>query len=123
MQLSRLEDIKLYEITRTILPDGDPSETFDEGTTYQAIVQYLDDSVSAAIYGANVSKTYRIETLHNELEHLLLPKISNKPDNLSNYIIEYLNNKFKILRVTPKYIDMSWRQLWKTQIFIGNLKS
>ena len=109
MQLSRLEDIKLYEITRTILPDGDPSETFDEGTTYQAIVQYLDDSVSAAIYGANVSKTYRIETLHNELEHLLLPKISNKPDNLSNYIIEYLNNKFKILRVTPKYIDMSWR--------------
>lgn len=110
MRLIRLEDIKLFAIvSRNNLPDGDPSEQLDEGTPYQAIVQYLDDSVSVAIYGANVNKTYRIETLHNELEKFLLPKINNEPDNLSNYLIEYNGNKMKLLRVTPKYIDISWR--------------
>lgn len=110
MRLIRLEDIKLFTIvSRNTLPDGDPSNQLDEGKSYQAIIQYLDDSVSVAIYGANVNKTYRIETLHNELEKFLLPKINNKPDNLSNYLIEYDGNKMKLLRVTPKYIDISWR--------------
>jgi hypothetical protein len=109
MRMIRLENITLYKVTKTILPDGDPSEEYDEGTPYQAIVQYLDDSVAAAIYGANVYKTYRIETLHNELEKLLLPKINNSSDNLSNYLIGYNTGKFTIRRVTPKYIDIGWR--------------
>ena len=109
MLIRRLEDVTLYKLLKSSLPDGDNSEQYDEGTPYQAIVQYLDDSVATAIYGANVSKTYRIATLHLELEKFLLPKINNKIDNLSKYLIEYNGNKFIIRRVTPKYIDIGWR--------------
>ena len=45
----------------------------------------------------------------NELEKYLLPKINNSADNLSNYLVAYEGNKFALKRVTPKYIDISWR--------------
>lgn len=109
MRVSRLEDITLYKVYKGTKPDGDPNENYEKVDDYQVIVQYLDDSVSTEMYGANVSKTYRIESIRNELEQLLLPKINNKEDNLSTYLIEYKQNKFAIQRVTPKYIDMMWR--------------
>lgn len=109
MRLIRLEDVALYKVVKSTKPDGDPTEEYEKVDDYQAIVQYLDDSVSTEMYGANVSKTYRIETVHNTMEESLLPKINNKDDNLSKYLIEYKQNKFAIQRVTPKYIDMMWR--------------
>lgn len=110
MKLVRLEDIILYKILgRTTLPDGERTEQLDEGTPYQALVEYLDDEVAAATYGADITKVQRIATVRNQLEHLLLPKVRNKEDNISNYIVEYKNNKFSILRVTPRYIDIKWR--------------
>lgn len=109
MRLIDLEKITLYHVTKGTAPDGDPTEIYQKVQEYDAGVQYLDDSVSASIYGAEVTKTYRVSSLHSNLEKTLLPKINNNPDNLSNYLIEYLDNKFKIQRVTPKYIDMSWR--------------
>ena len=109
MRIIDLEDVTLYEVIKGTRPDGDPTENYNEIDTYEAGVQYLDDSVAASIYGANVNKTYRVSSLHFDLEKYLLPKINNSPDNLSNYLIGYLGNKFKLERVTPKYIDMSWR--------------
>lgn len=110
MRLVRLQKIILYKILgRTTLPDGERAEQFDEGTPYQALIEYLDDEVSAATYGADITKVQRIATIRNELEHLLLPKVNNTEDNISKYIIEYKNNKFSILRVTPRYIDIKWR--------------
>lgn len=109
MRIIDLENVTLYEVTKGTKPDGDPTESHNEINTYEARVQYLDDSVAASIYGANVNKTYRVSSLHFDLEKYLLPKINNSPDNLSNYLIGYLGNKFKLERVTPKYIDMSWR--------------
>lgn len=109
MRLIRLEEVTLHNIIKITKPDGDPDEQFDAISKYQVSVQYLDDSVAAAIYGANVSKTYRISSLNKDLEKLLLPKISNEKDNLTKYCIEYKGNKFNIQRVTPKYIDMIWR--------------
>lgn len=110
MKLVRLQDIILYKILgRTTLPDGERTEKLDEGTPYQALVEYLDDEVAAATYGADVTKVQRIATIHNTLENLLLPKVHNKEDNVSNYIIDYKGNKFSILRVTPRYIDIKWR--------------
>lgn len=109
MRLVRLEDVILYNIIKTTKPDGDPDELFKKVDTYQVSVQYLDDSISAAIYGANVSKTYRISSLNKDLESLLLPTIDNNEDNLTKYCIEYKGNKFNLQRVTPKYIDMIWR--------------
>lgn len=109
MRIIDLENVTLYKVTKGTKPDGDPTESHNEINTYEAGVQYLDDSVAASIYGANVNKTYRVSSLHSDLEKYLLPKINNSPDNLSNYLIGYLGNKFKLERVTPKYIDMSWR--------------
>lgn len=109
MRLIRLEEITLYNITKTTKPDGDPDEQFTEVAKYQVSVQYLDDSVAAAIYGANVNKTYRISSLNKDLEEKLLPTISNNKDNLTKYCIEYKGHKFNLQRVTPKYIDMIWR--------------
>lgn len=109
MRLTRLEKVTLYEVTKGVKPDGDPTEDYELISEYDAGVQYLDDSVAASVYGANVTKTYRVSSLHSEIEKYLLPRINNSQDNLSNYLIEYLGNKFKIERVTPKYLDMSWR--------------
>jgi len=104
-----LEKVTLYKLIKGTKRDGDPSESYEKIKEYDSGVQYLDDSVAASIYGAEVTKTYRVSSLHFALEQFLLPKINNNPDNLSNYLIDYLGNKFKIQRVTPKYIDMSWR--------------
>lgn len=109
MRLIDLEKVTLYNLIKSTKKDGDPEESYEKVEEYDAGVQYLDDSVAASIYGAEVTKTYRVSTLHFGLEQFLLPKINNNPDNLSKYLIEYLGNKFKIERVTPKYIDMSWR--------------
>lgn len=110
MRLVRLQEIILYKILgRTTLPDGERTEQLDEGTPYQALVEYLDDEVAHAIYGADITKVQRLGTIHNELENILLPKINNNDDNISKYIIEYKGNKFSILRVTPKFIDIKWR--------------
>jgi hypothetical protein len=109
LRLIDLEKVTLYNLTKSTRKDGDPEESYDKISDYDAGVQYLDDSVAASIYGAEVTKTYRVSSLHFGLEQFLLPKINNNPDNLSKYLIEYLGNKFKIQRVTPKYIDMSWR--------------
>ncbi len=109
MKLIRLENITLYKLSKTTLPDGERTETLDEGTPYQALVQYLDDEVAVATYGADVAKVHRIATLHNELEKTLIPKVRNRKDNVSNYMIEYNDNQYSILKVTPRYIDIKWR--------------
>lgn len=109
MRLIDLEKVTLYQVIKETAKDGDPTETHLKVNEYDVGVQYLDDSVAASIYGAEVTKTYRVSSLHRTLEQYLLPKVNNNPDNLSKYLVEYLDNKFKIQRVTPKYIDMSWR--------------
>jgi len=109
MKLTRLEDITLHKITKVTLPDGDRDDQLDDGTTYQALIQYLDDEVATAMYGADVVKVHRVATIRNELEKFLLPKVRNKKDNISNYILSYNDNYYSILKVTPRYLDMQWR--------------
>lgn len=51
MKLTRLEDITLYKISKKTLPDGERTDVYDEGTSYQALVQYLtNDEVAVATY-------------------------------------------------------------------------
>lgn len=109
MKLTRLEDIKLHKLEKVTLPDGERTEQPDEGVSYQALIQYLDDEVATATYGADVDKVHRVATIRNEMEDFLLPLVENKSGNVSNYIIEYNGNMYSILRVTPRYVDMAWR--------------
>lgn len=109
MRIIRLENATLYKVKKGTKPDGDPTEDYEKIDDYKIAAQYLDDSVSATIYGADVTKTYRLSSIRNLLEKYLLPKNNNTADNISMYLIEYKGNKYRILRVTPKYIDMTWR--------------
>ena len=110
MKLTRLKEIILYRTTKITLPDGERTDSYDEGKSYQAIIQYLmNDRVAVATYGADIDKIHRICTLHNELENFLISKVRNKEDNVSNYIIKYNGNYYNILKVTPKWIEMKWR--------------
>ena len=109
MKLTRLEDITLHKLTKVTLPDGERADVPDEGITYQALIQYLDDEVATAMYGADIAKVHRVATIRNELEHFLLPKVENKQGNISDYILSYNGNYYSILKVTPRYLDMRWR--------------
>lgn len=110
MRLIRLEEATLFSFKKMMLPDSDAFEEYTQvEEPFKVAVQYLDDSVAASIYGANVTKTYRLSSIRNILEKYLLPKVNNTSDNISNYLIEYKGYKYKIVRVTPKYIDMAWR--------------
>lgn len=100
----------MYRTTKITLPDGERTDSYDEGKSYQAIIQYLmNDRVAVATYGADIDKIHRICTLHNELENFLISKVRNKEDNVSNYVIKYNGNYYNILKVTPKWIEMKWR--------------
>jgi len=110
MKLTRLEEIILYKITKTTLPDGERTDSYDEGTPYQALIQYLtNDRVAVATYGADVDKIHRVCTLRHDLEKFLISKVRNKTDNVSNYVIKYNNNYYNVLKVTPRWLEMKWR--------------
>lgn len=115
MRLIRLEDVTLYHILSTIGEDGDTFEDYEKIQDYKIELQYLDDnivvkdSVVKVNYIANIDKTYRVSSIRNELEKYLLPKNNNKKDNISDYLLEYKNNKYRISKVTPKYIEIVWR--------------
>ena len=61
------------------------------------------------LIGADVDKVHRVATINHELEKFLIPKVKNKSDNISNYVIRYNGNEYSIIRVTPRYIEMKWR--------------
>ena len=46
MKLTRLENITLHKLIKITLPDGERDDQPDEGVTYQALIQYLDDEVA-----------------------------------------------------------------------------
>lgn len=51
MKLTRLEEIILYKLKKKTLPDGERTDVYDEGISYQALVQYLNnDEVAVATY-------------------------------------------------------------------------
>jgi len=105
-QLIRLKSIKLYNVVKTTLYNGDIGEVENIIGTYKVIVQELDDAVSATLYGADINKILRISSIHKILEILLKEKLNNSLDNISNYRIEYQNNKYKIVDVKSKYIHI-----------------
>ena len=110
MLLSRLNPITLYNLTSTRGLDGDLVEEYESIFQADCAVQYLTpDEVNYRAYGANLDKTYRIKSNHNDLEPFLLEKTNNSPDNLTKYLVEWNERKYSIVKVTPAYIDIQWR--------------
>ena len=115
MRLIRLEDCTLYKLGRTIADDGDTVDSYEKIDDYKVEVEYVDNDVTVSNYGyyenysPKIDKVLRVASTYNQLEKYLLPKINNKEDNLSDYVIEWKEEKYRILKVTPKYIEMTWR--------------
>lgn len=106
MQLRRLKDCNLIQVTHTKRSNGTIGNTYTKLNQYKIIPQDLQDEVSASIYGANVNKTIRISSIRGELETLLASKLNSDTDNVSNYLIEYNTFLYKIVSVKNKWIDM-----------------
>lgn len=110
MLLSKLTPIVLYVMKSTRGDDGDLIEEYEDIFHADGVVQYLaSDEIAQSAYGANLDKTYRFKSIHNDLEPFLLEKTNNSPDNLTKYLVEWKNNKYAIVKVTPLYIDIQWR--------------
>lgn len=115
MRIIRLEDCSLFKLGRTVGEDGDTIETYEKIKEYKVEIQYVDDTLQVdnftyyINYAPDIDKVLRVASIRNELETYLLPKNNNKEDNISNYVLEYKEDKYRILKVTPKYIDVAWR--------------
>ena len=110
MLLSKLQPVKLYNIKSTRGVDGDLIEEYENIFECEGAVQYLaSDEIDNSAYGANLLKTYRFKSIYNDLEEFLLEKTQNSPDNLTKYLVEWKENKYAVVKVTPLYLDIQWR--------------
>lgn len=110
MLLSKLNPVTLYSMKSKRGTDGDIIEEYENILECDVAVQYLaSDEIAFSAYGANLDKTYRIKSIYNDLESLLLEKTKNSPDNLTKYLVEWKDNKYAVVKVTPLYIDIQWR--------------
>ena len=90
MLLTKLTPIILYSIKSTRGIDGDLIEEYENIFEADGTIQYLaSDEVAMSSYGANLDKTYRFKSIYNDLEHFLLEKTNNSPDNLTKYLVEW----------------------------------
>ena len=106
MQISRLKTCTLLKGSKSKSGNGAYVTTYQEQNSYKIIPQELIDQVSASIYGANINKTLRISSVRKTLETLLKTKLNSQSDNISNYVIEYDGNIYKIVSVKTNWIDM-----------------
>ena len=80
---------------------------------YKVQSQYLNDEVSASIYGSNLVNVKRISSPLKDLEKFLLTKVNNKKDNVSKYFIFVNGVIYKIISVTDSRVDIEriWNHL------------
>ena len=106
IQLHHLEPCTLCSRDKARQPNGSILETITDIADYQIQVQELYDEVSASIYGADLNKTVRVCSPHNELEGYLMDKVNFSEDNVTNYAIKKGGFVYEILSVKKHWIDM-----------------
>ena len=107
MLLRYLVPITLKKATKVKNPNGTYSNTYEVISNHNVQAQNLmDDSVSATIYGAKISKMLRLSSPLGNLEEYLLPKVENQADNISDYYIFIDNKIYKITSVSSDRIDI-----------------
>lgn len=107
MKLLRyLEEVALYKLTKTKQPNGSYVNDYKLVSKYKVQKQNLNDQVSATIYGANITKMFKISTPLLSLEKYLLPKVDNKEDNISLYTIKINDNMYRIRSVLESGIEV-----------------
>lgn len=105
-QLRRLYEVILQKKIKQKQSNGTYLETFDNIGTYKIVNQELSDTVSASIYGANLTKISRISSPLNKLEKYLKTKTNDSEDNISKYFILIDKTRYKVISVKNKWIDI-----------------
>lgn len=106
MQLRYLEKVTLKVATKVKQDNGAYIDTYTKVNDYNVQKQELEDEVSASIYGADINKMLRLKSPNGKLEKYLIPKVSNKEDNISKYFIFIDDTQYKIKAVTSSKIDI-----------------
>lgn len=106
MQLSRLKPITLKSSIQQKQKNGTYITIYKDIKEYKVQKQSLIDEISATIYGANVSKMYRISSPLQDLESFLNEKVNESEDNTSKYFIFIDNTTYKIVSVKETWIDI-----------------
>ena len=107
MLLRYLKSITLKHATKVKQTNGVYKNVYNDIDEYNVQMQNLtDDEISATIYGAKITKMFRLSTPLGDLEEYLLPKVDNKQDNISDYYIEYNGKTYKIVSVSDDRIDI-----------------
>ena len=107
MLLRYLENYDLYRIVKEKQANGSTIDTYEKLGTYRVQKQDLaTDEVATSIYGADINSIYRIASVLGKLEEYLLPKVSNKEDNISKYLIGKDDVKYRIRAVNEDRIDI-----------------
>lgn len=107
MLLRYLETYNLYRIIKVKQPNGSSIDAYEMLGRYKVQRQDLaTDEVATSIYGADINSIYRISSVLGDLEKYLLPKVSNKSDNISKYFIGTSDVKYKIRAVNENRIDI-----------------
>lgn len=107
MLLRYLKPITLKHATKVKQTNGVYKNVYNDINEYNVQMQNLtDDEISATIYGAKITKMFRISTPLGDLEEYLLPKVDNKQDNISDYYIEHNDKTYKIVSVSEDKIEI-----------------
>ena len=107
MLLRYLKLITLQKATKIKQSNGTFTNNYTKINDYKVQMQNLtDDVISATIYGAKITKMFRISTPLGNLEEYLLPKVDNKQDNISDYYVEYNDKTYKIVSVSKDKIEI-----------------
>lgn len=98
--ISDLIEVTLKKACWEKASNGQPVvKTYHHVKKYFAFKQNLEDDISVSIYGANINKMLRIETIRHELEQYLNNIIENKKEKVSDYFIFYNSSIYKITSV------------------------
>lgn len=107
MLLRYLQTFNLYEIKKEKQANGSFIDTYEMLGSYKCQKQDLvTDEVAVSIYGADINSTLRLSSVLGELEKFLMPKVSNREDNISKYVIGTDSIKYKIKAVSEDRVDI-----------------
>lgn len=105
MQLRYLDTAVLLCGEKVKQPNGNYTLSFKTLGSYKVQIQKVTDSISATIYGADISRMYRFSSPLRQLEKLLADKFNYDDDSVTNYSLTYQGKNYKIVAINDNWVD------------------
>lgn len=105
-QLRYLKKATLLKETLTKQDNGYSLSSTETIGTYSIQIQKVTDSISATIYGADISRMYRVCTPYHTLENCLNEKFNFDDDNISTYFLEIDSKRYEVSSINDNWVDV-----------------